>query len=166
MKKGTNIFSLNRANFVRLLTPVLLLLLGLGLNLGGLTAGHPAIRGAAAMPNATLITLSATEDTTVSQGSPTANFGTLVTLFPGHDEFTQEDLALLKFNLSSIPAGATINSAKLRLNRTGAASSLAMNVGVQRVQGNWTEGAVTWNTRPAVSTSVIDSVTVPPPPPI
>lgn len=125
----------------------------------------PTVRRAAAMPNAILITLSATEDATVAQGFPTRNFGAEATVVAGHDEFTQETLALLKFDLSSIPPGATINSAKLQLNRTAAALSLAMNIGVQRVQANWSEGTVTWNTRPAISATVIDSVTVPDTPP-
>jgi hypothetical protein len=117
------------------------------------------------MPNATLVTLYASEDASVAQGSPTTSFGSADTLNVGHDEFVQETLALLKFDISTIPAGATINSAKLRLNRTTSASFPTMDVGVQRVQGSWSEVTVTWNTQPAVSATVIDTVSVPDTPP-
>ncbi|WOX55518.1 DUF3344 domain-containing protein [Methanoculleus palmolei] len=65
--------------------------------------------------------------------------------------------SLIRFNLSSIPEGATIESATLygyMPARTG-----DREVAAYRVTGAWTETGVTWNTRPSNATqptSVID----------
>ena len=132
---------------------------------GQRSANFPTDVRAAAMPNAGLVTLYASEDAFVAQGTPATNFGSDTTLNVSHDEFAQERLALLQFDISTIPAGATINSAKLRLNLVSAAAFPTMDIGVQRVQGNWSESTVTWNSQPAVSTTPVDTVTVPDTPP-
>ncbi len=47
--------------------------------------------------------------------------------------------SLLKFNFSSIPAGATITAAQLRLVRTGG-NNTAQNIGAYRLTNSWNEG--------------------------
>jgi hypothetical protein len=71
---------------------------------------------------------------------------------------------LVKFNLSSIPAGVTIQSAKLYLySDPTVTSSSAWNgnsqlsgsnaIYFEKVTGNWSETAVTWNNQPATTTT-------------
>lgn len=59
---------------------------------------------------------------------------------------------LLKFDLSGIPSGATINSATLKLysnlfGATGGANPLNINMDVFRVTNNWARSQATWNSR-------------------
>ena len=66
--------------------------------------------------------------------------------------------SVLSFNLSSIPAGSNIISAKLSLY--GVASSNVSPQGnsgdnkmlLQRIVDNWSESTVTWNNQPGTST--------------
>jgi hypothetical protein len=64
--------------------------------------------------------------------------------------------AFLKFDLSSIPAGAEITSARLRLYRAGLALQTE-TTGAPMVQcyaagDDWDENTITWNTQPSVGT--------------
>ena len=163
MKEVIIVNRLSRSNSVRLM--IFGLLLGVGLTLGDWPPSYSVVMRAAAMPNATMVTLLASEDATVAQSSPTTNFGAAETLIVSHDEFIQERLALLKFDIANIPAEATINSAKLQLDRISTTFPVAMDIQVQRVQANWSEGTVIWNTRPTLSATVIDSITAPASPP-
>jgi Secretion system C-terminal sorting domain len=67
--------------------------------------------------------------------------------------------ALIHFNLTTIPANATITNAKLDLYAYGPVSSYPGHAGsnnnavIERVTSNWTENTVTWNTQPT-STSI------------
>lgn len=65
--------------------------------------------------------------------------------------------SLIKFDLSSIPAGATVNSAYLSLyhayNTASAGQSGTNECYLQKVTSAWTENTVTWNTQPTVSTA-------------
>lgn len=58
---------------------------------------------------------------------------------------------LFRFDLSGIPAGAVINSATFTLTHP-ASGSTAGTLNVKAVTGTWTEGTVTYTTRPAVTT--------------
>jgi len=65
--------------------------------------------------------------------------------------------SLIKFDLSSIPATATLSSAKLslRYNPTSASAGQAGSNAswLQRVTSAWDEGTVTWNTQPTTTTT-------------
>lgn len=68
--------------------------------------------------------------------------------------------SLVEFDLSSIPAGAIINSAKLSLygyNSPGNGSSSTLSGSneclIQRVTSSWTENTVTWATQPTTTSS-------------
>ena len=71
--------------------------------------------------------------------------------------------SLIKFDLSSIPPGASIVSAKLYLyyfycsfnNCTG------RNLSCWRITSDWNEGTVTWNTQPSCSSLVTSYSVVP-----
>lgn len=67
--------------------------------------------------------------------------------------------ALIDFNLTTIPANATIISAYLNLHALGASGSLPGHSGtnnsayLERVTQNWSENTITWNNQPT-STAV------------
>jgi hypothetical protein len=65
--------------------------------------------------------------------------------------------ALIDFNLTAIPAGATIISANLNLYALGPFGSLPGHYGVnssylERITQSWAENTVTWNNQPTSST--------------
>lgn len=66
--------------------------------------------------------------------------------------------ALIDFNLSAIPAGATIISANLNLYAFGPLGSLPGHSGsnnaayLERITQNWFENTATWNSQPASTT--------------
>jgi len=66
----------------------------------------------------------------------------------------------VEFNVSSIPAGATVDSATLTLCATAVPSS-TKTYEVHRVTASWVEGSVTWDTQPAVAASATTSATTP-----
>ncbi len=82
-------------------------------------------------------------DARVQGGSPDVGFGNgfiWVGTPEGHRAYVQ-------FDLLSLPANATIDSAELRLNFTGTYTPTA-NVEVGRNDSAWDEATITWNTRP------------------
>ncbi|MFB9404805.1 phytase [Pseudarthrobacter polychromogenes] len=108
---------------------------------------------AAATTPSDTVTLTATADTYVSSGAATTNYGTAPKL--AVDNSPVEN-AYLKFDLSAL-AGKTIVSAKLQLRATTSGS-----VGTQNVRlvtdDTWTEGGLTYSTRPALGSSVLGSL--------
>ncbi len=71
--------------------------------------------------------------------------------------------AFVMFDLSSIPAGSTVNSASLSLcfpkaPQAGAAGHIHE---LHLVTSTWTESGLTWNTQPAAAVAVTDFITVP-----
>jgi mannose/cellobiose epimerase-like protein (N-acyl-D-glucosamine 2-epimerase family) len=70
--------------------------------------------------------------------------------------YTRE--SYVKFDLSSV---ATISSAKLRLfGKLSDAALSSLSIGVYGAASAWTESALTWNTRPAVGSASLGSVSV------
>jgi hypothetical protein len=74
--------------------------------------------------------------------------------------------SLIEFDLSSIPVGATIESAELSLfykNSPGNGDHSTLSgsnaAWLERITGTWTESTVTWDNQPA--TTVIDQVALP-----
>ncbi|PRX65669.1 Ig-like protein group 2 [Cohnella sp. SGD-V74] len=97
------------------------------------------------------IVVSVAEDAYVNAGdSASTNFGSVgyLNIKNGTGNYLRE--VLLKFDLNELDASAEIDSAKLfvysRINdsRTGTAE-----IGAFRIADDWSEGAVTWNTKPA-----------------
>jgi hypothetical protein len=86
-------------------------------------------------------------DTLGTSEHPDMNFGNETYLFVQESSGQTDITSLLKFNLSSIPANATINSATLTLTVQANASYLVDDtVSIHRVKQNWTEDGATWNT--------------------
>jgi RHS repeat-associated protein len=92
----------------------------------------------------TTVTLSASADAFIDQASSTTNFGTTNYLqtYPWTSSYTKR--SLIQFDLSGIPAGATIISADLYLYNYGT-SGYTRTLAVHRVTSSWTETGVTWN---------------------
>lgn len=105
------------------------------------------------------------ENTYINQYFPTTNYGTdtnmgVTTANAGDGE----QVSLLKWNVSSIPAGSNILTADMNLyawvNQLDAGES--MNISVKEIEGvfPWTEDDITWDTRPIdsnVSSTISDT---------
>ena len=85
-------------------------------------------------------TFTATDDATLKSGSPNQNFGSDSTL-----DINDTRDGVVKFDISSIPASATITSAALKLKVTAINGSNSRIYNVHRVLSSWSEGSVTWN---------------------
>lgn len=75
-----------------------------------------------------------------------SNFAAAPTLAISYDEFTQEQYALIQFDLSAIPPGTPIAEARLRLYVVSAPD--ALDVRIERINTAWITTGVTWTTRP------------------
>lgn len=91
-------------------------------------------------------------DATVLEGYPSYNFGSASDMWVGYDHCSSGKISrsLLRFDLSAIPAGTSISSARLYLNLInscdiGERTHVAT---VYRVTSSWSASTVTWNNRP------------------
>ena len=90
-------------------------------------------------------TLTAIRDSYIDAANPTTNNGPSTTLQTKYDTSTaKRQRALVQFDLSTIPAAATINSAQFRLNTTQVANH---TVEIRRVTNPWLQNEVTWLNR-------------------
>lgn len=95
-------------------------------------------------------------DAYVSQNNPTINYGTspfLLNYSSSVPSMAGRHDSLVKFNVSAIPAGSTVETAELRLTATGAANSDYFEIG--KALNSWTETGVTWNNSPGQATAFI-----------
>ena len=80
-------------------------------------------------------------DATISSATPDKNFGDTTSMSVKNTAGDVRDAALLRFNLSAVPRGASITSAKATL-------TLVQNGGVRarahRITAPWAEHIVTW----------------------
>ena len=93
------------------------------------------------------VTAAPSDDTYVASGKPNEQWATLKTIWVGSNQADGFGIqrSLLRFDLSAIPQGSTIQSAELTL--TVAATTPNddnANITVRRVNGSWAE-TVTWN---------------------
>ena len=79
-------------------------------------------------------------DTTIRNGDPNANFANLTFI---EAESTLQ-FGFIKFDLSSIPSGATVVSAKLIMFDTEGQGG-NQTISVSRVDSNWAENTLIWN---------------------
>ena len=107
-----------------------------------------------------------TDDANIAQNSPDNNFGSSNLQVRNNSGSSSSDWeldTLVKFDLSPIPSGTTINNAILKLfyynwddnNPSGRVLNLS------RITSSWTEDTVTWNTKPSLATEISSNVTVP-----
>jgi hypothetical protein len=131
---------------------VLLLVAGLI----GLRPATPTVAGPPAGLAAT-VTLYPVADAWVNYWLPDNNYGTANQLEVGSEEcpgqeFPDRGRALIRFDLSAIPAGQVIQSASLQLYLryaySGSGSAATNRIGLYRVADSWTETGVTWNNQP------------------
>jgi YVTN family beta-propeller protein len=82
-------------------------------------------------------------DTFVSSGAPKANFGSSIILVVGSGTTTY-----MKFNLSGVPSGATVNKATLRLFLDAVSTGGQFDVYNLPAAPTWSERTLTYNTPP------------------
>ena len=129
-----------------LLLPLLITLIGLPISrtTPSVLAANPS--QATALPCSNSII--AIADATLNQGRNSTNFGTSVQLQLG--TISTGDLRiLLLFDLSTIPAGAAIQSAELELTPSGTSTD-PVTLELRAVKAAWNETTVTWDTQPAL----------------
>ena len=110
-----------------------------------------------AAPSSSL-TLIATQDAYIDQNLSTTNFGGDPSLLVGLGQLPTGGLyelrTLVGFDLSALPAGATILAAKLRLYEIAATGATLFSMSPERVaRTSWKEATVTWDFPPVFSIS-------------
>ncbi len=83
-------------------------------------------------------------DTDIYQGLPNNVFGAEKDIVVGKDTTGKNDKILIKFDVSSLPVGATVTSATLRLNLISTTGSGSYNIGVYKIIASWSEATATW----------------------
>ncbi len=109
-------------------------------------SGNEAVSGDHVFQTARTITVqpdpAAGSDTWISSADQSYNYGASTGLSAGNDgAATESRRALLAFDLSSIPAGSTINSATMSLYQYAQADSSTPQLGVYEVSRSWAEGS-------------------------
>jgi uncharacterized repeat protein (TIGR01451 family) len=101
----------------------------------GIPGSHPGSPGSGS------VTLTASKDTSIDSLNPTLNYGASTSLAEnrggGNTLGTRQ--ILTQFDLSSIPAGASITSAQFRMTKTDS-SNPAINFQIYPLLKSWTEG--------------------------
>ena len=98
---------------------------------------------------AVTVELPAVEDAGVIESIPTFNGGG-APYFVLHSRFGGDfDYNYVLFDLSVLPANATIDAAVFRLHLNAAANPMNLELG--RAEGAWSEASITWNTQPSTT---------------
>ncbi len=84
-------------------------------------------------------------DTDIYEGTTGINYGTSIDIVAGRDNAGKQDKILIKFDLSGLPAGATLTSATLRLNLVGTSGTGTFNIGLYKIIKTWIETTATWS---------------------
>lgn len=93
------------------------------------------------------VTLNPSIDTYINNAAPTTNFNGVANWIGERNDSATVRRTLIKFDLSSIPAGSTINTAVFRLwIDNDDRSDNARTARVYRLKRIWGEGTATWNT--------------------
>lgn len=113
--------------------------------------------------SATLNNLEPVQDTYVLQNAGQSNFGNNTTVLLGDVGCTTcAAVIFLQYDLSSIPANATLNSATLSFQKQSATHSGDLAVSLRHRRSVWNESTVTWNSSdpdadPLVGSALIDT---------
>ncbi len=97
-------------------------------------------------------TLTANGDSWVDSGSTGSNKGS-DSILKVMSKSGGNLRALVRFNLPTMPAGCSVESATLRMYAKSAAGGRTLQV--LRLGGSWTEGGVTWANQPATTGSAV-----------
>ncbi|GAA3597777.1 DNRLRE domain-containing protein [Kribbella ginsengisoli] len=86
------------------------------------------------------------QDAMVDSGAPTTNYGGITGLYAGTTASAKRR-SLLKFDISSIPAGTAVDSAQLKLyfDQSFETNANAVQLEARQVASAWTESTVNWN---------------------
>jgi len=96
------------------------------------------------------VTLTSVADSWLYEASPNSNYGTLTeTSVAGVMGSRQR--AVVRFNVSGIPSGSTINSVELKLYARRCYNPDNVNTYLLALGQSWSETTVTWNNQPSVS---------------
>jgi hypothetical protein len=106
-------------------------------------------------PPTTTLTFAPDADATVQEARPSSNFGTLTTLKADGDTGAQI-AAYLRFTVTGVSAGQTVQNATLRLFVPS--DGTADGPPVYPADNDWTETAITWSTRSAAGTTAADDL--------
>jgi len=97
----------------------------------------------------TTVTLNPVADAFVSNATPDTNWGLNQQISVARPDASHIQFGYLEFDLSSIPAGSTVNSAFLHLDTVGVNPPESSNlIEATNLLSDWTEYTVTWNNRP------------------
>ncbi|WP_030200509.1 DNRLRE domain-containing protein [Streptomyces sp. NRRL S-87] len=105
----------------------------------------------------TVTEVSATEDTYVNQGAPSASYGSATSLAVRGSGSLYE--TYLRFNLPAAPAGQVLKAASLQIKtstQTGAGT--ADKVSVVPVTGTWSGASTSYTTKPALGATVLGTL--------
>jgi len=108
-------------------------------------------------------TLYSTADACILSGYPSLKTGDTVDMWAGCDTAFDARIvrSLVKFDLSAIPSGSTINSAVFKARHSYfSEGSGACNITVHRIKERWLEGSVRWTNKPDYHGSSYDSVSI------
>ena len=92
--------------------------------------------------------LPATADASVTIASPTTNYGSSPVLALGHETTTY-----IRFSLSSLPPGVTVQKATLMLFVDGV--SIPGTINAFAVSGSWSESSITFDNQPSHGASIL-----------
>lgn len=86
------------------------------------------------------------EDTLIQSSTPSTNYGTSTTLNIGeHNALSSNNRTLMRcMNLTDIPAGAKLQSGKIRLYISADLASNPITIDLLPMLKNWTEAGATW----------------------
>jgi len=113
----------------------------------GVDADERIPAGPVAVP--TEVTISANADTYVDSGKPDINHGGAANLYVSlYGSPVNIQQTLVQFSLAAIPAGATIDTARLELYLNSASGLSVVNLGLGRNLALWKENEVVFSSRP------------------
>ena len=93
-------------------------------------------------------------DSYTNSADPTTNYGAKTLLdVDGATQYTY-----IQFDLASIPSGASVSQATLKLYVNSVTTAGSFNV--DYVNGSWTEGTINWSSSPALGTTIASNVSV------
>jgi fibronectin type 3 domain-containing protein len=102
-----------------------------------------------------LVIQPAIADTYVREDN-TTNYGGATTMVVQTRNGARNRRAFVQFDLSGIPAGATINSATLELYATAGGTDRTLDV--DQITATWAEASVNWSTQPTFNATPVASV--------
>jgi chitodextrinase len=103
----------------------------------------------------TTVTLNASADTYVTSNAATTNYGTVTPMIASASAYR----TLLKFDTSTIPTGATISSANLKLYDVN--SHASGGNAIHPSSDAWAESTVTWTNQPTADATVLATSATP-----